>query len=323
MLEIFKTLARAAMSEAAVLVLGESGTGKELIARAIHQNSSRRQKKFIAVNCGALTDTLLESELFGHVKGSFTGASETRKGLFEEANGGTLFLDEIGDVSPQMQVKLLRILQDGEYRPVGGNDTRTADVRIIAATHRNLSQLVADGKFREDLYYRLKVVSLEIPSLRSRKEDIAELVGYFLGQVHEEYTTSRCRTCRLRRCSPLENYAFSAPATSAASLENAIERAVALANTAQIDVDDLPVEILRRGAEKAEAPDGNRRRRSAGGARLSEEPREAAYYQGAHSGKLQQEPRRRDSRNRPGDALQKSPEVRYRSSRKMTDQTRS
>ncbi|MBI3542418.1 MAG: sigma-54-dependent Fis family transcriptional regulator, partial [Deltaproteobacteria bacterium] len=156
MVEIFKTLARAAMSEAAVLILGESGTGKELIARAIHQNSPRRQKKFIAVNCGALTDTLLESELFGHIKGSFTGASETRKGLFEEANGGTLFLDEIGDVSPQMQVKLLRILQDGEFRPVGSNEIRKADVRVIAATHRNLSQLVADAKFREDLYYRLK-----------------------------------------------------------------------------------------------------------------------------------------------------------------------
>ena len=241
MLEIFKTLARAAMSEAAVLILGESGTGKELIARAIHQNSPRRLKKFIAVNCGALTDTLLESELFGHVKGSFTGAHETRKGLFEEANGGTLFLDEIGDVSPQMQVKLLRILQDGEYRPVGSNEIRKTDVRIIAATHRNLSQLVADGKFREDLYYRLKVVSLEIPPLRERKEDIPELVNYFLAKYTKKNNKQVSHLTR-EAMSALAKYTWPG---NVRELENAIERAVALANTAQIDTDDLPAEVLR------------------------------------------------------------------------------
>lgn len=247
MLEIFKTLARAAMSEAAVLVLGESGTGKELVARAIHENSPRRSKKFIAVNCGALTDTLLESELFGHVKGSFTGAHDTRKGLFEEANGGTLFLDEIGDVSPQMQVKLLRVLQDGEFRPVGSNETRKTDVRVIAATHRNLSLLVADSKFREDLYYRLKVVSLEIPSLRDRTEDIPELVSYFLAKYTRK---NNKQVSHLTRDAMNALVKYNWPG-NVRELENAIERAVALANTAQIDIDDLPSEILNAPSQQA------------------------------------------------------------------------
>jgi len=240
MLEIFKTLARAAMSQAAVLIIGESGTGKELIAKAIQENSPLRHKKFITVNCGAFTDTLLESELFGHLKGSFTGASESRKGLFEEANGGTLFLDEIGDISPQMQVKLLRVLQEGEFRPVGANDVKKVDVRIIAATHRNLFQLVADGKFREDLYYRLKVVSLEIPPLRERKSDIPDLVNYFL-EKYSKKNNKQVSHLSKAAMNALDTYQWPG---NIRELENTIERAVALSNTAEIDTDDLPREVL-------------------------------------------------------------------------------
>lgn len=238
MLEIFKMLARAAMSQAAVLIIGESGTGKELIARAIHDNSPRRQKKFVAVNCGALTDSLLESELFGHVKGSFTGAHETRKGLFEEANGGTLFLDEIGDITPQMQVKLLRVLQEGEFRPVGSNENRHTDVRVIAATHRELTKLVSAGRFREDLYYRLKVVCLDVPPLRERKEDIAELVNYFLAK----YTRRNNKAVSHLSSEAMQALSHYHWPGNVRELENVIERAVALTNTAQIDVDDLPIE---------------------------------------------------------------------------------
>jgi DNA-binding NtrC family response regulator len=241
MLEIYKMLARAAMSEAAVLIVGESGTGKERIARAIQENSPRRSKKLVTVNCGAFTDSLLESELFGHVKGAFTGAQEARKGLFEEANGGTLFLDEIGDVSPQMQVKLLRILQEGELRPAGSNEVRKVDVRVIAATHRNLSELVAEGKFREDLYYRLKVVSLEIPPLRERKEDIAELVSHFVAKYARK-NNKRVTSLTREAMDAILNYSWPG---NVRELENTIERAVALTNTAQLDIDDLPPEVAR------------------------------------------------------------------------------
>lgn len=248
MLEIFKTLARAAMSQAAVLVTGESGTGKELVARAIHENSARRQKRFLAVNCGALTDTLLESELFGHVKGSFTGATENRKGLFEETNGGTIFLDEIGDISQQMQVKLLRVLQEGEVRPVGASESHKIDVRIIAATNKNLPQLVAEEKFREDLYYRLNVVSLEMPPLRERREDIPELVNFFLAKYTRK-NDKQVSHFTAAAMAALQKYHWPG---NVRELENSIERAVALANTAQIDVDDLPSEIRNPEARHAE-----------------------------------------------------------------------
>jgi sigma-54 specific flagellar transcriptional regulator A len=165
--------------DSSVLVLGESGTGKEMVARAIHQQSPRRDKPFVAINCGAIPAELLESELFGHEKGAFTGAISARKGRFEMAEGGTLFLDEIGDMSLPMQVKLLRVLQERVFERVGGNKTQRCDVRIIAATHRNLEQAIADGRFREDLFYRLSVFPLDLPALRERLEDMPQLIGEF------------------------------------------------------------------------------------------------------------------------------------------------
>jgi transcriptional regulator with PAS, ATPase and Fis domain len=163
-----------------VLLLGESGTGKELIARAIHANSPRAGRAFVAENCGAIPETLLESVLFGHVRGAFTGADRTRAGLFEVADGGTLFLDEIGEMSATMQAKLLRVLQDGEVRPLGGEKSRRVDVRVIAATHRDLGEMVRRGAFREDLYYRLAVMVVPIPALRDRREDLPDLIGHFI-----------------------------------------------------------------------------------------------------------------------------------------------
>jgi len=186
MLELFQVLDRISSSSAPVLINGESGTGKELIANAIHQNSPRSSKVFVSENCGALTETLLESELFGYVRGAFTGANKDHKGLFELAVGGTLFLDEVGDMSPGMQKKLLRVLQEGVIRRVGGKDYIPVDVRIISATNKDLLEQVRAGDFREDLYYRLNVINLKLPPLRERKEDIPELVERFLGELATE-----------------------------------------------------------------------------------------------------------------------------------------
>ncbi len=186
MQELFRLINLAAGSDASVLVLGESGTGKELAAAAIHHHSCRKEKPFIRVNCGALPESLLESELFGHVKGAFTGAHRDRIGRFEAADGGTIFLDEIGEITPMMQVKLLRVLQEGEFERVGENTTRKIDVRIIAATNLNLMSEVKSGRFREDLYYRLRVFPLTIPPLRSRTEDIPDLIEHFSRNLQEK-----------------------------------------------------------------------------------------------------------------------------------------
>ncbi|TFI19651.1 sigma-54 dependent transcriptional regulator, partial [Herbaspirillum sp. 3C11] len=180
MAEVLSEARLVAVSDASILIRGESGTGKELLARAIHRASRRAKAPFIAVNCGAIPEQLLESELFGHVKGAFTGAVEHRKGLFQAADGGTLFLDEIGDMPLPLQVKLLRVLQERTVRPVGANDSTPVDVRILSATHRNLDAAMADGSFREDLYYRLNVVTLALPLLVERREDIALLANHFL-----------------------------------------------------------------------------------------------------------------------------------------------
>jgi DNA-binding NtrC family response regulator len=180
MVNVYRTLALASLSESNVLILGESGTGKELVARAIYQYSERKNAPFVAVNCSSLSESLLESELFGHMKGSFTGATANKAGLFDSADGGTLFLDEIGDISPGTQVRLLRALQEGEIKPVGNNEAHKVNVRVIAATHRDLRDRVEKGLFREDLYYRLKVLEIEIPPLRARLEDLPSLVRFFI-----------------------------------------------------------------------------------------------------------------------------------------------
>ncbi|RFB67289.1 MULTISPECIES: sigma 54-interacting transcriptional regulator [unclassified Herbaspirillum] len=187
MAEVLSEARLVAVSDASILIRGESGTGKELLARAIHRASRRAKAPFIAVNCGAIPEQLLESELFGHVKGAFTGAVEHRKGLFQAADGGTLFLDEIGDMPLPLQVKLLRVLQERTVRPVGANDSTPVDVRILSATHRNLDAAMADGSFREDLYYRLNVVTLALPLLVERREDIALLANHFLQAIADRY----------------------------------------------------------------------------------------------------------------------------------------
>src|SRR5919106_586370 len=180
MLQVFDLIDTIASTGSTVLITGESGTGKELIARAIHVRSPRSDRPFVAVNCGALTETLLDSELFGHMRGAFTGADNNKKGLIEVAEKGTIFLDEIGEMSPMLQVKLLRVLQERKFRRVGGTEEVDADIRIIAATNRDLSKMVADGQFREDLYYRINVIPVRLPSLRERVEDIPLIVQYFL-----------------------------------------------------------------------------------------------------------------------------------------------
>ena len=183
MREVLEMVARVAPTDATVLIQGESGTGKELIARAMHQNSKRKDGPFIPINCGALPENLLESELFGHVKGAFTGAHQNKKGLFEEADGGTLFLDEIGEMSPVTQVKLLRVLQDSEVRRVGANLSVKVDVRVVAATNKRLQERIKNNEFREDLYYRLQVIPIYLPALRERKEEILPLVNHYLGSI--------------------------------------------------------------------------------------------------------------------------------------------
>ena len=225
MLAAFKTIQQVASSSSSVLLLGESGTGKELFAQALHQNSPRRNKPFVKVACAALPETLLESELFGHEKGSFTGALYTRAGRFEMADGGTLFLDEIGDISPTVQVKLLRFLEEREFERVGGNRTYKVDVRIVCATHRDLTKKLQDGTFREDLYYRLNVIEIHVPALRDRPGDIPVLAHHFL----KKYADQNRKTVRGLSDEALALLLRHSWPGNVRELENAIERAVVLA----------------------------------------------------------------------------------------------
>jgi len=238
MLEVYKMIARVSDSSAAVLVTGESGTGKELVARAIHTHSPRASAPFVAVNCGALTETLLESELFGHVKGSFTGATGNKRGIFEHADDGTVFLDEVSETSPGLQVKLLRVLQEREVVPVGGTEVVKVRARVIAASNSDLEKLSAAGAFRRDLFYRLNVIQLHLPPLRERREDIPLLVAHFiLKHVLNGQPPTAIDEEAMRDLS-----AYSWPG-NVRELENVIERAITLSQGGRITSDDLPPRI--------------------------------------------------------------------------------
>jgi len=245
MQKVFAAINAAAASEATILIMGESGTGKELVAGAIHQRSARKSYPLIAVNCSALTESLLESELFGHVKGAFTGAVQNRSGRFEEADGGTVFLDEIGEISPFIQVKLLRVLQEREIERVGDSKTRKVNIRIIAATNRDLYNRVQEGHFRDDLYYRLKVFPIVLPPLRKRKEDIPLLTRHFIDQqVHK--TGKDIKGISQHAMRIFLDHSWPG---NVRELENAIEHAFVLCNREQIEIFDLPLE-LRQPADE-------------------------------------------------------------------------
>jgi two-component system response regulator HydG len=238
MIEIYKTIGVLATTRATVLIRGETGTGKEVIARAIHENSEHAGEPFIAVNCTALTDTLLESELFGHVKGAFTGAAGARKGYFELAGQGTIFLDEIGDTSGDFQTKLLRVLQERRFYPVGGEEPRTTKARVIAATHQPIERLIEDGEFREDLYFRLKVVEIHVPALRERKGDIEIIATAMLGRIREE-THRDVRRISDDAMARLISYDWPG---NVRELENALLRAAIVARGTVIGPDHLVLE---------------------------------------------------------------------------------
>jgi len=243
MQQVYRLTRKVAQSDASVLLLGETGTGKELVARAIHQLSGRKNKPFVRVNCGALTESLLESELFGHVRGSFTGAINNRTGRFEAAHTGTIFLDEINSTTPQLQVKLLRVLQEREFERVGDTQTIQVNTRVIAASNRDLLEEIELGHFREDLYYRLNVVSIELPPLRERREDIPELVSYFLdnyNEVNDRYVTHIAGDAMRA----MQEYHWPG---NVRELQNYIERAVVLADRDELSMDLLPDSILFRG----------------------------------------------------------------------------
>jgi transcriptional regulator with PAS, ATPase and Fis domain len=238
-LQVFAGIKAAAASEATILIQGESGTGKELVARGIHYAGTRKDKNMVPVNCGGIPESLLESELFGHVKGAFTGADRNKKGLFQEAHGGTIFLDEIGDMSSDLQVKVLKVLEEGEFEQVGGAKSIHVDVRIIAATHRDLSEEVQKNNFREDLYYRLYVIPLMLPSLKDRKSDIPYLVSHFMemsnqknGRNVQEITDDALKL--------MMNYPWPG---NVRELKNMVERMVVLNGSGSITAQDLPLEL--------------------------------------------------------------------------------
>jgi len=259
MLEVFRLVETVCRTNSTVLISGESGTGKELVARAIHSQSLRRDRPFVAVNCGAMPEALLESELFGHVRGAFTGADKDKKGLIEAADGGTVFLDEIGEMPPTMQVKLLRVLQERRYRRVGGTEESSSDIRVIAATNRDLPKLIGEGKFREDLFYRLNVIPLMMPALRDRLDDVSLIAEHFLAK----YTREMGKT--ITGFSPEALAALRAypwPG-NVRELENVVERAVALESGSRVEVTTLSDNLRagrpatpRAGESVAEAGDG-------------------------------------------------------------------
>ena len=245
---IFQMIETVAEVQSTILLTGESGTGKELVARAIHDLSPRAEKPFISINCGAFTETLLESELFGYIKGSFTGANSNRKGLFEAAHGGTIFLDEIGEMSPAMQVKLLRVLQEKRIRPVGAHDEMAIDARVIAATNRDLKQMIDDGTFREDLYYRVSVIPIHLPPLRERTDDIADLIDHFVRKFCDQ--AGKSLTISPKAVQLLENYAWHG---NVRELEHTIERAVALERSDEIQPEQLPDHITNYNPQRINA----------------------------------------------------------------------
>jgi Nif-specific regulatory protein len=250
MVEVYKSVQKVAPTRTTVIIRGESGTGKELIARAVHYNSPRAEKPFVKVSCAALPETLLESELFGHEKGSYTGASEMVKGRFELADGGTLFLDEIGDISPATQVKLLRVLQEKKFERVGGTKTLSVDVRIIAATNRNLEKAIAEGKFREDLYYRLNVVPLFLPSLRDRKEDVPLLLNHFMNKYNEENKTNYKMAPEV--LTRLVGYHWPG---NVRELENTVERMAVMSKGNLLSIEDVPIPLdIYPGSSRAADP---------------------------------------------------------------------
>jgi two-component system, NtrC family, response regulator PilR len=245
---VYQMIETVAQVQSTILITGESGTGKEMVARAVHNLGPRADKPFMPINCGAFTETLLESELFGYVRGAFTGATANRKGLFEAASGGTIFLDEIGEMSPTMQVKLLRVLQERKVRPVGAHEEVTVEARVIAATNRDLTQMVKQGSFREDLFYRVSVIPIELPPLRERREDIPDLVQHFV----EKFSRQTGRTIHVseRALELLERYSWPG---NVRELEHTIERAVALLRTDTIQPDSLPQSITNYNPARVSA----------------------------------------------------------------------
>jgi transcriptional regulator with PAS, ATPase and Fis domain len=239
MQEVFRLVEKVADCDSTILITGETGTGKGMVARAIHQNSKRKNKPFISINCGAIPENLLESELFGHVRGVFTGATTSKQGKFELADGGTIFLDEIGDMSPDLQVKVLKVLEEGEFEQVGGSKTIKVDVRIIAATHRDLAEEVQKGTFRDDLFYRLYVIPLNLPSLRDRKSDIPYLVYYFLNNSNHD-NNRQVNGIADEALALMIKYSWPG---NVRELKNMVERLVVLKGDGEIGVQDLPTEI--------------------------------------------------------------------------------
>jgi transcriptional regulator with PAS, ATPase and Fis domain len=240
--EIFRTIERVAQTDSTVLITGESGTGKELVARAIHENSQRSNKALMTMNCGAIPSQLIEAELFGHMKGAFTGATQTRQGRFEAADGGTLFLDEVGDIPLHLQVKLLRVLQTKQFEPLGSSKTTHVDVRIIAATNRNLEQAVELKEFREDLYYRLNVIPISIPALRERKSDIPILVSHFVRQFNA-LTNNSVEIPSGQSMEALMAYDWPG---NVRELENLMERIIILKGKGIVELADLPHQVCQQ-----------------------------------------------------------------------------